>query len=122
MFNCGLTIGYISGIVVCFMLCILAMNTFIKRKYLLWRKKAYYLKLFYLELPEERDCQMKIKGEKIEEYRAAFKNGTEGVRLLETMQILNALKCSEEKKTGYLTQEIDHIICGYMSSLQSYWI
>ncbi len=59
---------------------------------------------------------MKTRGETVEEYRATFESGTEGAKLFETMQNVIALKCSEEDKIRCLTQEIDHIICGYMSS------
>jgi|GEM_PF-6069077 len=58
---------------------------------------------------------MKTRGETVEKYRAAFENGTEGLNYLKLCRII-ALNCSEEDKIRCLTQEIDHIICGYMSS------
>lgn len=45
IFNFGLIIGYLLGFLVCIMICIPVLNSFVKRKYLLWGKSAYYLKL-----------------------------------------------------------------------------
>lgn len=57
---------------------------------------------------------MKTRGEVIDEYEAAFKNGTEGEVLLKSMNILNSLNCSDHEKALCLKEEIDHLICGYM--------
>lgn len=57
---------------------------------------------------------MKTRGQVIEEYKMAFKNGTEGELLLKIVQKINALDCSDKDKAIALKQEIDHIICGYM--------
>lgn len=58
---------------------------------------------------------MQTRGEVIEEYAEAFKDGTEGNRLLETVNVISSLKCSDEDKSCCLREEIDHIICGYLN-------
>lgn len=60
---------------------------------------------------------MKTRGQVIKEYKIAFKNGTEGGLLLERFQQISALGCSNNIKAIALKHEIDHIICGYMDSV-----